>query len=92
LLHQHFQLVELGVTGCKIQDKGDQYQKPDWIKERFQSRTVDGRQQLLALVLPLQFGYASLFGDIFQLALGHLQLRLEAESVKFPVGNGGVMV
>jgi hypothetical protein len=55
-------------------------------------RTVDGRQQLLALVFPLQFGYASLFGDVLQLALGHLQLRLEVESIKFPVGNGGVMV
>jgi hypothetical protein len=45
-----------------------------------------------ALVLPLQFGYASLFGDVFQLALGHLQLRLEAESIKFPIGHRGVMV
>jgi hypothetical protein len=54
--------------------------------------TVDGRQQLLALVFPLQFGYASFFGDILQLALGHLQLRLEAESIKFPIGNGGVVV
>jgi hypothetical protein len=53
LLHQHFQLVELGVTGCKMQVKGDQYQKPDWIRERFQVRTVYGRQLLLALVLPL---------------------------------------
>jgi hypothetical protein len=35
-------------------------------------RTVDGCQQLLALVFPLQFGYASLFGDILQLALGYL--------------------
>jgi hypothetical protein len=60
--------------------------------ERCQSRTVNGRQQLLALVLPLQFGYASLFGDIFQLALGHLQLRLEAERIKFPIGHGGVVV
>jgi hypothetical protein len=60
--------------------------------ERFQSRTIDGRQQLLALVLPLQFGYASLFGDVFQFALGHLQLRLEVESIKFPVGHGGVVV
>jgi hypothetical protein len=49
-------------------------------------------KQLLALVFPLQFGYASLFGDIFQLALGHLQLRLEAEGVELPVGHGGVMV
>jgi hypothetical protein len=23
LLHQHFQLVELGVTGCKVQGDGD---------------------------------------------------------------------
>jgi hypothetical protein len=35
-------------------------------------RTIDGHQQLLALVFPLQFGYASLFGDVLQLALGHL--------------------
>jgi hypothetical protein len=60
--------------------------------EQFQSRTVDGCQQQLALVLPLQFGYASLLGDVFQLALGHLKFRLEAESVKFPVGHGGVVV
>jgi hypothetical protein len=40
------------------------------------------------LVFPLQFGYASFLGDILQLTLGHLQLRLEAESVKFPVGHG----
>jgi hypothetical protein len=58
----------------------------------FMGRTVDGHQQLLALVFPLQFGYTSLCGDVLQLALGHLQLRLEAESIKFPVGNEGVMV
>jgi hypothetical protein len=47
---------------------------------------------LLALVLPLQLGYARLFGDVLQLALGRLQFRLEAESVEFPVGHGGVAV
>jgi hypothetical protein len=47
---------------------------------------------LLALVLPLQLGYDRLFGDILQLALGHLQFRLEAESVEVPVGHGGVAV
>jgi hypothetical protein len=47
---------------------------------------------LLALVLPLQFGYSSLLGDVFQLALGHLEFRLEEESVEFPVGYGGVAV
>jgi hypothetical protein len=56
------------------------------------SRTVDSCQQLLALVLPLQFGYASLLGDVFQLALGHLKFCLEAESIKFPVGHEGVVV
>jgi hypothetical protein len=56
------------------------------------SRTVDSCQQLLALVHPLQFGYASLLGDVFQLVLGHLKFRHEAESVKFPVGHGGVAV
>jgi hypothetical protein len=45
---------------------------PDWIKERCRGRTIDGLQQLLALVFPLQLGYASLFGDLLQLALGHL--------------------
>jgi hypothetical protein len=47
-------------------------------------RTVDGLQQLLALVFPFQLDYASLFGDVLQLALGRLQFRLEAESVEFP--------
>jgi hypothetical protein len=47
---------------------------------------------LFALVLPLKFGYASLLGDILQLALGHLELRLEAEGVEFPVTHGGVVV
>jgi hypothetical protein len=56
------------------------------------SRTVDSCQQLLALVLPLQFGYASLLGDVFRLTLGHLKFRLEAEGVKFPVGHGGVAI
>jgi hypothetical protein len=50
----------LSVAGCKVQGDGNQYQKPDWIREQFQGRTIDGRQQLLALVLPLQFGYTSL--------------------------------
>jgi hypothetical protein len=47
---------------------------------------------VLALVLPLQFGYGSLLGDVFQLALDHLKLRLEMESVEFLVGHGGVVV
>jgi hypothetical protein len=47
---------------------------------------------LFALVLPLEFGDASLLGDNLQLALGHLELRLEAEGVELPVGHGGVVV
>jgi hypothetical protein len=47
---------------------------------------------MFALVLPLQLGYARLFGDVLQLALDHLQFCLEAESVEFPVGHGGVAV
>jgi hypothetical protein len=47
---------------------------------------------LFALVLPLQFGDASLLEDIFQLVMGHLKLLLEEEGVKFPVGHGGVVV
>jgi hypothetical protein len=35
---------------------------------------------------------SAFFGDVFQLALGYLQFRLEAESIKFPVGHGGVVV
>jgi hypothetical protein len=58
----------------------------------FKSCTVDGVQQLFALVLPLQLGYARLLGDVLQLALGRLQLRLEAEGVDLPVGHGGVAV
>jgi hypothetical protein len=37
-------------------------------------------------------GNASLLGDVFQLALGHLKLHLEEEGVKFLVGHGGVVV
>jgi hypothetical protein len=44
------------------------------------------------LVFPLQLGYACLLGDVLQLALGRLQFRLEAESLEFPVGHGGVAV
>jgi hypothetical protein len=44
------------------------------------------------LVLPLEFGDASLLGDILQLALGHFELRLEAEGIELPVGHGGVVV
>jgi hypothetical protein len=47
---------------------------------------------LFALVLPLEFGDAILLGDILQLAMGHLELRLEAEGVELPVGHGGVVV
>jgi hypothetical protein len=38
------------------------------------------------------FGDANLLGDILQLVLGHLKLRLEEEGVEFPVRQGGVMV
>jgi hypothetical protein len=44
------------------------------------------------MVLPLQLGYARLFGDVLQLALDRLQFHLEAESVKLPIGHGGVAV
>jgi hypothetical protein len=47
---------------------------------------------LFALVLPLQLGYARLFGDVLQLALGRLQFCFEAESVEFPLMRGGVVV
>jgi hypothetical protein len=67
-----------------MQVKGDQYQKPDWIRERFQVRTVYGRQLLLALVLPLYFGYASLFGDIFQLALATSSSALKRRASSSP--------
>jgi hypothetical protein len=45
-----------------------------------------------SLVLPLQFDYSSLFGDVLQLTLAYLELRLKAESIKFPVRHGGVVV
>jgi hypothetical protein len=43
--------------------------------------TVNGLQQLLALMLPFELGDSSLLGNIFQLTPGFFTLRLEPEGV-----------
>jgi hypothetical protein len=47
--------------------------------------TVDGLQQLLALVLPFELGDSDLLGDISQLAPGFIALRLEPAGVAITV-------
>jgi hypothetical protein len=49
--------------------------------------TIDGCQQLFALVLPLEFGDACFLGDFSQLAPGFITLRLEAKGVTLVVGS-----
>jgi hypothetical protein len=92
LLHQRLELVELSITGCKVQEKGGLA-----LKAGLDQRAALGPYRrwspaAVALVFPFQLGYTNLLGDLLQLALGRLQFRLEAESVEFPVGHGGVAV
>jgi hypothetical protein len=55
LLYQLLQLVELSVAGCK--KKKSKISVKSRVESRInQSRTVNGFQQLLALVLPFQLG------------------------------------
>jgi hypothetical protein len=54
--------------------------------------TIDGCQQLFALVLPLDFGDAGLLGNFSQHMPGLVALRLEAKCVFLPVGHRRVVV
>jgi hypothetical protein len=49
--------------------------------------TVNGLQQLLALMLPFELSDVGFLGNIFQLAPGFFKLRLEAESVALAVAR-----
>jgi hypothetical protein len=64
----------------------------DWIEDQSKGYTVDGCQQLFALVLPFEFSDAGFLGDFSQLAPGLVTLRLEAESVALVVGHRGVVI
>jgi hypothetical protein len=43
-------------------------------------------------MLPFELDDSSLLGNILQLALGFLELRLEVEGVALALGHGGVVV
>jgi hypothetical protein len=64
----------------------------DWIGDQSKGCTVDGCQQLFALVLPFELSDAGFLGDFSQLALGFVTLRLEAESVAVAVRHRGVVI
>jgi hypothetical protein len=51
--------------------------------------TVDGLQQLLALVLPFELGDSGLLGDISQLVPGFIALRLEPVGVAITIVRAG---
>jgi hypothetical protein len=51
--------------------------------------TVDGLQQLLALVLPFDLGDSILLGDVSLLALGFVALRLEPTGIAVTVAQAG---
>jgi hypothetical protein len=54
--------------------------------------TVNGLQQLLALMLPFKLGDSGLLGNIFQLAPGFVALRLEPEGVVLVVARGRIVL
>jgi hypothetical protein len=92
LLHQHLQLVKLGVAGCNITKQWRLVSKVELDQNQSLGFTVNGLQQLLALMPPFELGDSSLLGNILQLTLGFFELRLEAEGIALPVGHGGVVV
>jgi hypothetical protein len=92
LLHQHLQLVKLGVAGCNITKQWQLVSKVELDQSQSKGYTVNGLQQLFALILPFEFGDAGFLGNFSQLAPGFIMLRLETEGVALAVGHGGVVV
>jgi hypothetical protein len=92
LLHQHLQLVKLGVAGCNITKQWRLVSKVELDQSQSKGYTVNGLQQLFALILPFEFGDAGFLGNFSQLAPGFIMLRLETEGVALAVGHGGVVV
>jgi hypothetical protein len=62
LLHQHLQLVKLGVAGCNITKQWRLVSKVELDQSQSLGFTVNGLQQLLALMLPFELGDSSLLG------------------------------
>jgi hypothetical protein len=60
LLHQHLQLVKLGVAGCNITKQWRLVSKVELDQSQSLGFTVNGLQQLLALMLPFELGDSSL--------------------------------
>jgi hypothetical protein len=54
--------------------------------------TVNGLQQLFALILPFKLIDAGFLGNFSQLAPGFVTLCLETEGVALAVGHEGVVV
>jgi hypothetical protein len=65
--------------------------KLSWIKS-IKKFTINGLEQLFALMLPFKFGDVSFLGNFSQLTLGFVTLRLEAEGVTLAVARRGVVV
>jgi hypothetical protein len=62
--------------------------------EQVAGLTIDGLEQLLALMLPLELGKSSLFGDDRQFVLGCIAFLLESAGVvvriaRVPAGRPG---
>jgi hypothetical protein len=64
-----------------------------WIRsESIKKFTVNGLQQLPALMLPFELSDASFLRNLSQLAPGFVTLRLETEGVALAVARRGVAV
>jgi hypothetical protein len=57
------------------------------LSKQIKGFTIDGLQQLFALVLPFELGDSDLLGDVFQLVLGFIALGLESEGVTLVVAR-----
>jgi hypothetical protein len=92
LLHQHFQLVKLGVAGYKVARQWRLVSKVELNQSQSKGFTVKGLQQLFTLMLPFELSDAGFLGNFSQLAPGFVTLRLETEGVALAVGHSGVVV
>jgi hypothetical protein len=63
LLHQHFQLVKLGVAGYKIARQWRLVSKLELDQSESKGFTVNGLQQLFTLMLPFELSDAGFLGN-----------------------------
>jgi hypothetical protein len=67
LLQQNFQLVQVGVAGCKVARQWRLVSKVELDQSQSKGFTVNGLQQLFTLILPFELSDAGFLGNFSQL-------------------------